>query len=273
MKHLLEKLSQMTLLPRTIAIVITLAAMVFLLIVIRRVSRNLRKQATTKEKLTLIRVISGICRAIVLAITAIIILQVCGVNVSGTVAGLGIASAVVGVALQDYIKNIISGLTILTDRFYMVGDVIRFNGQEGEVINFNVRTTKIELLEDHSILNINNRLIDQITTVGKLINLSAPIPYGTDSALADKAILGAIDRIKTIDGVEDCRYEGIASLKDSYLDYRIYVFCDPKIRFRVLHASYKYIYEEMSKQNISVPFPTYTITFDEKDNIWRQKSL
>ncbi len=270
MKNLLENLSHMTLLPRVIAITITLVAMIFLLVLIRRVSKNLRKQTNTKEKLTMIRVVAGICRALVFVLTAVIILQVCGVNVSSTVAGLGIASAVVGVALQDYIKNIISGLTILSDRFYMVGDVIRFNGLEGEVINFNVRTTKIELLDDHSILNINNRLFDQVTTVSKLINLSAPIPYGTDSALADKAVYSAIERIKTIEGVESCRYEGIAALKDSYLDYRIYVFCDPRIRIHVQHIAYKYIYEEMSKQNIAVPYPTYTITFNEKDKALKQ---
>ena len=64
----------------------------------------------------------------------LLILAVWGINPSSLIAGLGIGSAVVALAAQDFVKNLISGFSILSDRPFLVGDWIQVGNNEGRVM-------------------------------------------------------------------------------------------------------------------------------------------
>ena len=57
-------------------------------------------------------------------IVLILLLEVNGVNVSSLIASLGIVGIVVGLAVQDALKDLIAGKNIIADHFYEAGDVI-----------------------------------------------------------------------------------------------------------------------------------------------------
>ena len=78
-------------------------------------------------------------RILIVIIGFIIICQINGINLMSLVAGLGIIGAVVGLAFQDYLKDIIMGVHILSDRFFSIGDCVAINGQEGVVVAFRLR--------------------------------------------------------------------------------------------------------------------------------------
>ena len=71
-------------------------------------------------------------------------MQIYGVNVNSLVAGLGLVSVVVGLAIQDPLKDIITGVNIITDDYFSLGDVIKVDDVEGKVVQLGVRTTKIK---------------------------------------------------------------------------------------------------------------------------------
>ena len=81
----------------------------------------------------LLRVALNVLRYLLLLVTILLILQINGINVTSLVAGLGIVSAVVGLALQDILKDVIMGLHILSGRFFSVGDAVRYGIMEGIV--------------------------------------------------------------------------------------------------------------------------------------------
>ena len=116
-------------------------------------------------------------KGVVLILAVLVILQVNGINVTSIVASMGLASAIVGLALQDYLKDLIMGFHILTDHFFAVGDVVRYKGTEGIVISFNTKTTKIQSLDDFSVLSVSNRNIDEIAVLGDFMKINIPISY------------------------------------------------------------------------------------------------
>ena len=65
-----------------------------------------------RDKRNIARLVTGVFKYSVTCGVVLIILQINGVNVNSAVAGLGIASTIVGLSLQDVLKDIIMGINI-----------------------------------------------------------------------------------------------------------------------------------------------------------------
>ena len=253
---------------RVLMALMVLAGMVILLVVIRKIGKHFRSKGVSKEKETAIRVICSILRAAVIVAAIVLELQACGVNVSGTIAGLGLLGVLAGFAFQDFIRDVISGMIILSDRFFMVGDVISFEGQEGMVVHFNIRTTRIKLLSDRSVLNINNRLLTYTHRISHQLNIDVLLPYEEKVEKVDQVLQGAMEKMNEIEGVESTRYEGITDFRDSGLNYRIYVRCEQTKRPHITHLCNQYIFRALQEHDIHIPYNTYTILQDgQKHNV------
>lgn len=70
-------------------------------------------------------------------------LGVTGVNIGALVAGLGLASLALGVALQATLSNMFSGALIMLYHPFKPGDRIRTQSVEGEVAEINLRYTRL----------------------------------------------------------------------------------------------------------------------------------
>ena len=153
-------------------------------IILWQVLKTVRKRYFAKEgrePSTASHVAFDIARFVFIFAVIIALMQLNGINVTGLITGLGIVSIIVGLALQDFLKDIIMGSHILTDKFFEVGDVVRYTtpeGQtvEGEVISFNVRTTKIKLVSCYEVMTISNRNISEIMVLSDLFDLDIQVP-------------------------------------------------------------------------------------------------
>ena len=120
-----------------------------------------QRDSMSNSQRTTITVVRNILKYLLIVLVILIVLQINNVKVGSLLAGLGIVGAVIGLALQDIIKDTIMGLHIISDSFFSVGDVIRVDDKEGIVRSFTLRTTKIELLTTHDIYIVCNRNIDR----------------------------------------------------------------------------------------------------------------
>jgi small conductance mechanosensitive channel len=104
---------------------------------------------------TLIQVLNEIIKytGIVFALT--IVLREVGINITAIVLSLGIVGIAVGFAARDTISNFISGMFILGDRSFRVGDIIEMSGQSGKVIKMGLRVTTI-ISPDNKVITIPN---------------------------------------------------------------------------------------------------------------------
>ena len=109
-----------------ISIVIVLMAIVIYFIAKRIVNKIMeRSKKTTKKGRTYIKLFNNILKYALIIVTVVAILQVNGINVTSIITGLGIASAIFALALQDAVKDIIAGVNIIVDGYFIVGDVLK----------------------------------------------------------------------------------------------------------------------------------------------------
>ena len=126
----------------------------------RTKSRRLNSQQKQRVR-TVSQLVASILKYIMLILVILVILADFGVNVSSLIAGLGITAAVVGLAFQDMIKDIIAGITIITEGQFSVGDVIEVDGFKGTVISVGLKTTQIENREKQ-VKIISNHNVDGV---------------------------------------------------------------------------------------------------------------
>ena len=94
---------------------------------------------------TISQMLSSILRYLFLIIVLLVILSILGVNVTSLLAGLGILTAVVGLAFQDMIKDFIAGIAIIAENQFSVGDTViaQADGFKGTVTNIGLKTTEV----------------------------------------------------------------------------------------------------------------------------------
>ncbi len=102
--------------------------------------------------------IAKILKTIIYIAAAFMIMADFGYNLGGLAAGLGIGSAALALAAQDFVKNIIGGIAIISDRTFEIGDYIQIGTYCGTVIDITFRSTKIRD-NQNTIISIPNLVI------------------------------------------------------------------------------------------------------------------
>lgn len=113
-----------------------------------------------KENDALINFTSKILKCLVYIIAGFIIVSEFGYDLGGLVTGLGITSVVVALAAQDLAKSLLSGLCILIDKPFNIGDYITVNNYEGTVEDITFRTTRIRNIAKDVIVIPNSQIAE-----------------------------------------------------------------------------------------------------------------
>lgn len=212
------------------------------------------KLFTSSKGRTYFKLTKSILRYVILIITVLIVLQVNGIDVNSALTGVGILGVVFGLAIQDWIKDIIRGSSIISDDYFHVGDVVKYKNIEGKVLVIGLKTTKIQDLKTSNIVSIANRNIDEIEVVSNLIYVRIPIPYEVKVSYAEKAIEDIRVLLESQENIEDTRYIGVTELADSSVQYLLEVKCDPKNKLQVRRDTLKTILIGLDKNGIKVPY-------------------
>jgi small-conductance mechanosensitive channel len=238
-----------------IAVIICFAIYKVILIVLKKIEKGYKdSDKESKRGNTYFRLFRSTLRYVFFIGVVLLLLQVNGVDISSVFAGLGIVSVIVGLAIQDWLKDIIRGSSILSDGYFAVGDVVNYNGQEGEVIVIGLKTTKIKLLKNQNIVSIANRKIEEIEKVSKEIYINVPISYTVGVEKAEKIIQTIVDEVKNNQDVINCRYIAVNELTASMANYFINVTCEPKNKLQVRRDALRTILTQFEKYDISVPY-------------------
>lgn len=119
------------------------------------------KDKDNRKALTILTLVTNILKYIILIVAFLMILDVWGVDTKALVASLGVVGVVGGLAMQDTIKDLISGTTILTESQFKVGDNIQIGSFRGTVTALGMRTTSIRAASGE-IKMISNRNITEV---------------------------------------------------------------------------------------------------------------
>lgn len=97
-------------------------------------------------------------------ISAILAIVAMGVDLSNLAVIAGALSVGIGFGLQDVIKNLVSGIILLFERPFKVGDWVIIGGEEGKIKQINIRSTEVETFNKSSVIIPNATLISSSLT-------------------------------------------------------------------------------------------------------------
>lgn len=212
------------------------------------------KLFTSNKGKTYIKFLRSIIRYIFIIVTVLIVLQINGINVNSILTGVGILGVVFGLAIQDWLKDIIRGSSILSDEYFHVGDIVKYRDIEGKVLVIGLKTTRIQELKTSNIISIANRNIEEIQIVSNFIYERIPMPYSVSLDKAEKAVKEIVDLVKKNNNVNNCKYVGVTELSDSSIDYLIQVDCNQQYKLQVRRDALRSILVGLANNNIEVPF-------------------
>lgn len=133
----------------------------------KAIRKQIRDKISSEEKRkrteTLISVFGGTLKFIIWIIAFLMILPELGMNIAPILAGVGVVGLAVGMAARDVISDFISGLFIILEDQYRVGDKVKIGAIEGEVEEITLRRTiiKDEAGFLHSIPNSQIKLVSK----------------------------------------------------------------------------------------------------------------
>ncbi len=209
-----------------------------------------------KRRMTIFNLMRNIITYLIYMIILLIILSIFGINVSSILASLGIVSVVLGLALQDTIKDFINGIFIITDNFFVVGDTIKYNDFQGEVIALGFRTTKIKDWEG-KVKIIANRNISEVTNLSQQrasLFIRIPSAYEIKKKEVENTIRKIQDRIEQFKGVYKTEYLGISKFADSFTEYTLKVVCKSSDQWQIERDIYGIIKEAYDAKEINIPY-------------------
>jgi len=234
-----------------------LLMMVAALIVLRICFKKFKKASHISDDLRKYHVfLTGyrIIKVFIVIIAILGILSINGINVTGFSMGIGILATVAAFAVKDSLQDMFAGLTIMLDKFFSVGDAVEFNGRDGIVVSFTIRTTKIEFLDDRSVLSVMNRNISKIRKLTHLVDIDLPLPYELDRKKAFSVLTDICEQARQIEGVEDCQLKGTQEFTDYAVNYKIRFFCEPDDRPDIRREVMKTIQDGLAGAGIRIPY-------------------
>ncbi len=205
-------------------------------------------------------------KIILIFISAIIILDKFGYNVTSLVAGLGIGGLAVALAAQETLSNVFGGITLLTDKPFSLNDRVRVASKEGFVKEIGVRSTKITTMDGSELVipnaNIAKDVIENVTREKeRRVRFIIGVTYDTDVKKLEKAITIVKKIVNDEPGVTknkcDVFFDEFASSSLNLVV--IYWIKDLTNIFQVKNDINFKIKEAFEKEKIEFAYPTQTI--------------
>ncbi len=265
-KEVFDRETMMMILACILVVILSITIYKILIAIINKSeSLTASKACFGSKSRTYITLAKNFLRLFFIAITALIILQILGVNVSSILTGLGIIGVVAGLAVQDWLKDMIRGSSILSDAYCSVGDIVNYKDIEGEVLLIGLMTTKIREIATGNIRSIANRRIEEVAIVSDKLYVQLPLPYDLDIE-ASQEIVGEVtsQALKGKD-VKKCEYLGISALSDFDIEHLLEITCKPALKNRTKRAVLQIFVSEMDKRKIAIPYSRLAIPRQEEN--------
>jgi len=159
-----------------------------------------RKAGKSAPKEAALQLIQRTGHIIVLSASTLLIMDRFGINITALLATLGIGGLAVSLAAQDTLSNIVSGVMLVIDQPFRIGDRIEIQGLNtwGDVVDIGLRSTRIRTGDNRMVIVPNSTISRNF-----VINYSYPdshyreqinvtVKYGSDPNILREVITQAV---------------------------------------------------------------------------------
>ena len=218
------------------------------------------KKCVSKKEKTIYLLINNIIKYFIIIVAFLMILDVYGVDTKTLVASLGVLGLVVGLALQDILKDFISGMFIIFENQYCIGDTIGINDFKGEVISLGLKTTRIKSYTGE-IKIIPNRNVTEVINYSQSSSLAivdAFFAYEEDYDRVEKIVNNLLQKLQKEKKlpylVGDVTLQGINRLNDSNVEIRIVAQTEACKNFEVERILKREIKKCFDEEGVKIPY-------------------
>ncbi|UUC47185.1 mechanosensitive ion channel family protein [Flavobacterium cerinum] len=245
-------------------LVLTFAFM-FTGIVLRIIFRIIIKKIPEQDKNKFVGVFQFF-KYVVYIFVVMFTLHASGVNMNVFLTASAALFVGIGLALQTFFQDIISGILMILDQSLHVGDIIEVDGKVGKVTEIRLRTTRAVTRNDRVMIIPNHVFMSETLfnwTQNNSTNrehVTVGVAYGSDVQLVRKLLE---ECVQSTDGV--VVEEGIVVLfedfADSSLNFAVSFSVNDGMRSPRIQSEIRFKIEEAFRiNNISIPFPQREIT-------------
>jgi small-conductance mechanosensitive channel len=223
----------------------------------------------------LIPVADKIGAVIIIVAGLAILLGYLGVDLTMLAVGSIVISMVIAFALQDTLSNFFSGIYLLSDRPFKVGDLIRLeSGEVCRIEHIGMRATRVYNTFEHSLIVVPNNMLAN----DKIVNYTEPdtqfritakigVAYGTDVVKVTRILYEIADKHPKILKKPE-KYRPTVRFRefgDSSLNFELWVWIDNVFdRFDVMTNINMEIDRRFKEEHITIPFPQRTVWMHEE---------
>ncbi|MCP4047126.1 MAG: mechanosensitive ion channel family protein [Gammaproteobacteria bacterium] len=194
---------------------------------------------------------------------AYVFLLIWGINPTAWLASAGVIGIAVGFAAKDSLANLFSGIFIVADAPYKIGDYIVIDsGERGMVTNLGMRSTRLVTRDDVEV-TVPNAVIANAKIVNESggpwvkhrIRIPVGVAYGSDVEEVCSVLEEVADSVPEVVKLPAPRVR-MRAFGASSLDFELLTWIDhPELRGRVRHQLLKDIYATFNEKRIQIPFP------------------
>jgi small-conductance mechanosensitive channel/CRP-like cAMP-binding protein len=196
---------------------------------------------------------------------AIVLSATWEIDLAGLVTALGVGSIVLGLALQDTLGSIVSGIALLFERPFNVGDWLKVGDAVGRVTDINWRAVRLETIDNYQI-NIPHLIIGKET----ITNYNEPIRAHEEEIFLRFSFSHPPNLVKQVLKATALSTPGVlaepevevetAAYEDFGISYRVTFYIeDYQQRLRIRDEFQTRVWYANQRYNLRVPFPTHEI--------------
>jgi len=231
------------------------------------VSNNfLSSEAEKKREDTLIKVFEGAFRVIIWLAAVLMIISELGINIGPLLAGAGVVGLAVGFGAQYIIRDFFTGLFIILENQYRVGDIVCIGTTCGTVEDINLRMTILRDVDGavHYIPNGEIKIASNKSKSFARINLKLGISYNANLEQVIKVINNAGKEMAQDPEWKDKINQAPEFIRvDDFADSSVVIKIDgetkPSEQWAVTGELRKRIKIAFDKEGIEIPFPQVVV--------------
>jgi small conductance mechanosensitive channel len=205
-------------------------------------------------------VLRSILAFVVFAIAAFMVLGEFGVDLGPLLAGAGIIGVALGFGSQSLVKDFLSGMFILIEDQFGVGDIVDLDLQtSGTVEAVSLRTTRLRSV-DGTVWHVPNGDIRRVGNKSQHWSralVDVEVAYDTDLAKAQAVLAAVAHEVAEADKdvLEEPEVWGVEQLGHSGVMIRLVVKTRPSEQYRVSRILRERIKDAFDREGIEIPFP------------------
>lgn len=230
-------------------------------VILKAMSRERKGKSSIIRPQTL-PLIQNFSFIVILVYSTYLLFSTWGVDLTAWVASAGVVGIAIGFAAKDTLANLISGVFIMADAPYKLGDMVVLETQErGEITHIGLRSTRM-FTTDHAEITIPNAVMGNSKVINESggyhqksrVRIPVGVAYGSDVDRVNEILMEVAGGHREVCSVPEHRVR-FRVFGASSLDFELLCWIsDPQSRGRIIDELNTLIYKAFKENKVEIPY-------------------